>query len=104
MIIHARAEQYFLQARNVQYAWWNMNCLFFIDLIPIDVKIHTFLNKTPTKNFSFESFPLVQFLLIILPVKVTYNRNGWVAYSQGRASDDSRAHLVSEPSYFTKKY
>ena len=45
---------------------------FSIDSIPIDVRIHTFLNKTPTNNFSFESFPLGQFLLIVLSVKVTY--------------------------------
>ena len=41
----------------------------------------------------------MQFLLIVLSVKVTYIRNGclaWVAYSQGCASDDSRAHLVIE--------
>ena len=76
-----------------------MNCLFSIDLMLIDARIHTFLNKTPTNNFPFESFPLVQFLLIVLSVKVTYNRNecvARVAYSQGCASDDSRAHLVIE--------
>ena len=78
----------FLQARNVQYAWWNMNWLFSVDLMLIDARIHTFLNKIPTKNFPFENFPLVQFLLIILSIKVTYIRNGclaWVAYSQLKA-------------------
>ena len=78
---------------------------FSIDLIPIDVRIHTFLNKTPTKNFPFESFPLGEFLLIVLSVKVTYIKNAslaWVAYSQGRASDYSRAYLVigSSPSIY----
>ena len=69
---------------------------FSTDLIPIDVRIHTFLNKTPKYNFLFESFPLVQFLLIFLFVEDTYIRNGClasVAYSQGRASHDSRALL-----------
>ena len=72
---------------------------FSIDLIPIDVRIHTFFNKTRTNNFPIESFSLQQFLLIVLSVKVTYIRNGclaWVAYSQGRALDDSRAILVIE--------
>ena len=72
---------------------------FSIDLIPIDVRIYTFLNKTPKNNYLFESFPLVQFLLIVLSVKVTYIRNeclAWVAYSQGRASNNSRAHQVIE--------
>ena len=60
----------------------------------IDARIHRFLN-----NFPFESFRLVQFLLMVLSVNVTYIRNGclaWVAYSQGRTSDDSRAHLLIE--------
>ena len=97
IIIHARAEQYFLQTQNVQCAWWNMSCLFSVDLMPIDVRIYMFLNKTPTNNFPFASFPLVQFLLIVLSVKVTAISNrslAWVAYSQGRASAGSRAHLV----------
>ena len=58
-----------------------------------------FLNKTPTNNFPFANFPLVQFLLIVFSVKVTHISNGTlasVAYSQGRASADSRAHLVIE--------
>ena len=76
-----------------------MNCLFSVDLILIDARVLPFLNKTPADNFPFISFSSVQFLLIVLFVKVTYIRNGclaWVAYSQGRASDDSRAHLVIE--------
>ena len=74
-----------------------MNCLFSVDLMPIDVRINMFLNKTPTNNFPFASFPLVQFLLIILSVKVTYISNEGlplVAYSQGRAPASSRAHLM----------
>ena len=58
-----------------------------------------FFNKTPTNNYFFSSFPLVQFLLIVLSVKVTYINNeilAWVAYSQGRASAGSRAYLVIE--------
>ena len=47
---------------------------FSVDSIPIDVRIHTFLNKT-LQTISSLSFPLVQFLLIILSVKVTYGRN-----------------------------
>ena len=82
---------------------------FSIDLTSIDVRIHTFLNKTPTNNFPFESFPLGKCLLIVLSVKVTYIRN-WrlagVAYSQGLALDDSRAHLVieSDPSIMRKAF
>ena len=99
IIIHPRADQYFLHTQNVQCAWWNMNCLFSVDLMPIDVRIYMFLNKTPTNNFPFASFPLVQLLLIVLSVNVTYISNGslqWVAYSQGRVSAGSRAHLVIE--------
>ena len=76
-----------------------MNCLFSVDLMLIEARIHTFLKKIPTNNIPFKSFALVQFLLIDVSVKVTYIRNGcltWVAHSQGRASDDSRAHLVIE--------
>ena len=73
MIIHARAEQYFLQPRNVQYA------PFSTDSIPIDVIIYTFLNKTPTNNFPFKSFSLRKFLVIVLSIKVTYIRNGCLA-------------------------
>ena len=97
IIIHPRAEQYFLHTQNVQCVWWNMNCLFSVDFMAIDVRIYMFLNKTSTNNFPFASFPLVQFLLIVLSVKVTYISNdclAWVAYSQGRASAGSRAHLV----------
>ena len=77
----------------------NVNCLFSVDLMPIGVKIYMFLNKTPTNKFRFASFPLVQFLLIVLSVEVTSINNGtqaWVAYSQGRASAGSHAHLVIE--------
>ena len=49
-----------------------MNCLFSVDLMLIDARIHTFLNKTPTNNFPFESFPLVQFLLIVLCISYIY--------------------------------
>ena len=83
IIIHARAEHYFLHTQNVQCAWWSMNCLFSVDLILINVRLYMFLNKTPTKNLPFASFPLVQFLSIVLFVKVTYISNGslaWVAY------------------------
>ena len=88
--------QYFLHTQNGQCAWWNMNCLFSVDLIPIDVRIYMFLNKTPTISFPFASFPLMQFLLIVLFAKVSYDALPWVAYSQGRASAGSRAHLVIE--------
>ena len=67
--------------------------------MPIDVRIDMFLNKTPTNNFPFASFPLVQFLLTVLSVKVTSISNGilaWVAYSQRHASAGSRAYLVIE--------
>ena len=40
IIIHARAEQNFFHTQNVQCTWWNMNCLFFVDLMPIDVRIY----------------------------------------------------------------
>ena len=43
--------------------------------MPIDVRIYMFLNITLTNNLPFESFPLVQFLLIVLFVKVTYISN-----------------------------
>ena len=74
-------------------------CLFSVDLMPIDVRIYMFLKKTPRNNFPFASFPLVQFLLIVLPLKVTSISNGstaWVAGSQGRAWAGSCAHLVIE--------
>ena len=86
-----------LHTQNVQCAWWNMNCLFSVDLMPIDVRNYMFLNKTPTNNFPFANFPLVQLLLIVLSVKITDISNGspaWVAYSQGRALVGSRAHRV----------
>ena len=89
IIIHARVEQYFLHTQNISCAWWNMNCLFSIDFMPIDVRIYMFLNKTLSNNVPFESFPLLQFLLIVLCVKVTYISNGsqtLVAHSQRRAS------------------
>ena len=77
--------------------------------MPIDVRIHMFLNKTRTNNLPIASFPLVQFLSIALSVKVGYISNGiltWVAYYQGRASAGSRAHLVIEsgPSNTLWKY
>ena len=77
-----------------------LSSIFSIDLIAIDVRIYMFFDKTPTNNFPFASFSLVQFLLIVLSVKVTSISNGslaWVAYSQGCASAGSRAHLVIEP-------
>ena len=37
-------------------------------LLSIDVRIYMFLHKTPTNNFPIASFPLVQFLLIVLSV------------------------------------
>ena len=49
-------------------------------------------------------FPL-QFLLIVLSVKVTYISNrsqAWVAYSQRRASGGSHAHLVIESDPYEK--
>ena len=88
-----------LHTRNVQCVCWKMNCLFSVDLMAIDVRIYIFLNKTLTNNFPFERFPLVQCLLIVLSIEVTYISNGcqgWVAYSQGRASAGSHAHLVIE--------
>ena len=82
-----------------KYAWWNMNCLSPSIWFQSMWEFIRFLKKTPTNDFPFESFPLGQFLLTVLSVKVKYIRNwcsAWVAYSQGRASDDSRAHLVIE--------
>ena len=67
--------------------------------MPIDVRIHMFLNQTPTNNFPFASFPLVQFLLIVLPLKFTSIKNecpAWVAYCQGHAWAASHTHLVIE--------
>ena len=74
-----------------------MDYRFSIDLMPIDVRIYMFFNPTPTNIFPFASFPFVQFLLIVLPFKVTSIKKGvsaWVAYFQGRASAGSHAHLV----------
>ena len=67
--------------------------------MPIDVRISMFLNKTPTNDFLFASFPLVQFLFKVLSVKGTYISNAnlaCVAYTLGRGSAGSRAHLVIE--------
>ena len=61
----------------------------------VNVRIYMFLNKIPRNNFLFVSFPLVQFLLIVSPLKVTSISNGspaGVAYSQGRA-EQVRAHI-----------
>ena len=73
---------------------------FSIDLIPIDMTIHTFLNETPTNDFPFENFPLGQFLLIVLSVKVTYIRNRYLGglHTLRGALQTTRAHIwLSNP-------
>ena len=70
-----------------------MNCLFSVDLMLIDASIHTFLNKTPPNNFPFESFPLVQFLLVVLSVKVTYTYIIFICFDSSDIGERSLSSL-----------